>query len=69
MSTTDTDQLEAQLRRQWSIPAGKSPRPLWPKENRAVQVQVEHKNRRRLARQREEQPPVKECATGLRSPR
>ena len=39
MSTTDTDQLEAQLRRQWSIPAGKSQRPLWPKENRAVQVQ------------------------------
>jgi hypothetical protein len=51
MSTTDTDQLEAQLRRQWSVPAGTPPRPLSAKPNRAVTVQVEHKNRRRLAPQ------------------
>jgi hypothetical protein len=41
MSTTYTDQVEAQLRRQWSVPAGTSPRP-WAKGNRPVLVQVEH---------------------------
>jgi hypothetical protein len=43
----DPDQLEAQLRRKWSIPSGRAARPTTMKGGRSITLRVENKNFKR----------------------